>query len=479
MYLLLSALPVLAVIAGLLLGLRSLYAALLGVVLALAGCMLAFPLTAQAALQAATGWLPVLVEVLLIVGGGLLLSEVLRAAGAQKALAQWVMGRTGKGVGAVLLVVHGVTPFAESLTGFGIGITIGIPLLAHSGLPARKVAVIGLLGLCAVPWGSMGPGTLIAATMSGLSFDALGVASAWVSVIPMVVVGVAAAWLASDGGQRGTAMLQGALSGLLLAAAIGLANMLAGTSAAGALGALVMTVLWLWLGRRGVKGSAMAAPAPLNALGRRALAAYGLLLLGVLVAGVAVRAMQWTGVWHLLASPAVWLFVAVAWFAKGLPAGSSLQRVWQSWRQVAPVTGLFIVLGVVMAVSGMAAQLAHALAQGGSAYVFAAPFVGALGGFVTGSNTGANAMFAATQAEIAQALGVGVLSFMAVHNVSAALLLMASPGKVEMACQLVPVGAPGEVQAQRSWVQSTVLLITMAAVLLMAMLNVVLSMVLP
>ncbi len=478
MYLLLSALPVLAVIAGLLLGLRSLFAALLGVVLALAGCVLAFPLTAQAALQAVTGWTPVLVEVLLIVGGGLLLSEVLRAAGAQKALAQWVMGRTGEGVGAVLLVVHGVTPFAESLTGFGIGITIGIPLLAHSGLPARKIAVIGLLGLCAVPWGSMGPGTLIAATMSGLSFDALGVASAWISVVPMVVVGVAAAWLASDSGRRGAAMLQGALSGLLLAASIGLGNMLAGTSAAGALGALVMTVLWLWLGRRGA-GSSTQAAAPLNALGWRALAAYGLLLLGVLVAGVAVRAMQWSGAWHLLASPAVWLFVAAAWFAKGLPTTSSVQRVWHSWRQVAPVTGLFIVLGVVMAVSGMAAQLAHALAQGGSAYVFAAPFVGALGGFVTGSNTGANAMFAATQAEIAQALGVAVLPFMAVHNVSAALLLMASPGKVEMACQLVPGGAPGEAQAQRPWVQSTVLLITMAAVLLMAVLNVVLSMALP
>ncbi|MBB6577022.1 lactate permease [Comamonas odontotermitis] len=478
MYLLLSALPVLAVIAGLLLGLRSLFAALLGVVLALAGCVLAFPLTAQAALQAVTGWTPVLVEVLLIVGGGLLLSEVLRAAGAQKALAQWVMGRTGEGVGAVLLVVHGVTPFAESLTGFGIGITIGIPLLAHSGLPARKIAVIGLLGLCAVPWGSMGPGTLIAATMSGLSFDALGVASAWISVVPMVVVGVAAAWLASDSGRRGAAMLQGALSGLLLAASIGLGNMLAGTSAAGALGALVMTVLWLWLGRLGA-GSSIQAAAPLNALGWRALAAYGLLLLGVLVAGVAVRAMQWSGAWHLLASPAVWLFVAAAWFAKGLPATSSVQRVWHSWRQVAPVTGLFIVLGVVMAVSGMAAQLAHALAQGGSAYVFAAPFVGALGGFVTGSNTGANAMFAATQAEIAQALGVAVLPFMAVHNVSAALLLMASPGKVEMACQLVPGGAPGEAQAQRPWVQSTVLLITMAAVLLMAVLNVVLSMALP
>lgn len=478
MYLLLSASPVLAVIGGLLLGLRSLYAALLGVLLALAACLLAFPMTAPAALQAVAGWMPVLVEVLMIVGGGLLLSEVLRAAGAQKALAQWVMGRTGKGVGAVLLVVHGVTPFAESLTGFGIGITIGIPLLAHSGLPARKVALIGLLGLCAVPWGSMGPGTLIAATMSGLTFDALGVASAAVSVIPMVVVGVAAAWLASAPGQRGAAVLQGALSGLLLAAAIGVSNVLAGTSAAGALGALLMTVLWLWLGRRGAAASAAQAVAPLGPLGWRALAAYGLLLLGVLVAGAVVRALQGAGAWHLLASPAVWLFVAAAWFARGLPAGSSLQRVWQSWRQVAPVTGLFIVLGVVMAVSGMAAQLAHALAQGGSAYVFAAPFVGALGGFVTGSNTGANAMFAATQAEIAQALGVAVLPFMAVHNVSAALLLMASPGKVEMACQLVPGEVAGTAQAERAWVQARVLQITGLAVLLMAVLNVVLSAVL-
>ncbi|MEJ5128785.1 L-lactate permease [Comamonas sp. MYb21] len=474
MYLLLSASPVLAVIAGLLLGLRSLYAALIGVALALAGCVMAFPLSTPAALQALASWMPVLVEVLLIVGGGLLLSEVLRAAGAQKALAQCVMGRTGEGVGAVLLVVHGVTPFAESLTGFGIGITIGIPLLAHSGLPARKIALIGLLGLCAVPWGSMGPGTLVAATMAGLSFDALGVASAAVSVIPMVVVGVAAAWLASAPGRRAGAMLQGALSGLMLALAIGLSNAVLGTSAAGALGALLMTALWLWLGRRGAGACAGDATAPLGALGWRALAAYGLLLLGVLVAGAVLRALQAAGAWHLLASPALWLFVAAAWFARGLPAPSSLQRVWQSWRQVAPVTGLFIVLGVVMAVSGMAAQLAHALAQGGSAYVFAAPFVAALGGFLTGSNTGANAMFAATQAEIAQALGVAVLPFMAVHNVSAALLLMASPGKVEMACQLVP----GEAQAERAWVQAKVLLVTGLAVLLMAALNVLLSAVL-
>ncbi|WP_370679297.1 L-lactate permease [Comamonas sp. GB3 AK4-5] len=469
MYLLLSALPVVVVIVALVCGARSLYAALGGVLAAACGVALAFPLRLAQAGQAMDMWLPVLVEVVLIVGGGLLLSEVLRVAGAQKALAQWVLGQTGSGVGAVLLVVHGVTPFAESLTGFGIGITIGIPLLAHYGLPARKVAVIGLLGLCAVPWGSMGPGTLIAATMAGLPLDALGLASAWVSAIPFVLTGAVAAWLASAPGERGQAVLQGVGSGLLLTAAVALANAVVGTPPAGALGALTMIVLFLWLARRRNRGGPK--PAALPSLGWRALQAYGVLLGGVLLAGVVVRALQWTGMGHLLASPALWLFVAALWFARGRPGSEVGQRVLCSWGQVAPVTGLFIVLGVLMAVSGMAAQLAHALDQGGSLYVFAAPFVGALGGFVTGSNTGANAMFAAPQAEIAQALGVAVLPFMAVHNVSASLLLMASPGKIEMACHLAPEGA----LAQRRLVQRQVLLVDMAAVAVMAMLNVMLA----
>jgi len=475
MDLLLSALPVVVVIVALVCGVRSLYAAWCGVAAAGLGVALAFPLTGADARQALAVWLPVLAEVVLIVGGGLLLSEVLRAAGAQKALAQWVLGQTGQGVGAVLLVVHGVTPFAESVTGFGIGITIGIPLLAHCGLSARKVAVIGLLGLCAVPWGSMGPGTLIAATMAGLPLDDLGLASAWVSVIPFVVTGVVAAWLASAPGARGRAVLQGAASGLLLTGAVALANALVGTPPAGALGALTMVALFLWWARRRSRGQ----PQPvvlalLEPLGRRALQAYGVLLGGVLLAGVGVRALQWGGgthAGHLLASPALWLFVAALWFARGLPAREVRQRVARSWGQVAPVTGLFIVLGVLMAVSGMAAQLAHSLAQGGSLYVFAAPFVGALGGFVTGSNTGANAMFAAPQAEIAQALGVAVLPFMAVHNVSAALLLMASPGKIEMACHL----GPPEALAQRRRIQRQVLLVDLAAVGLMAVLNVLLA----
>lgn len=463
MYMFISALPVATVIAVLLAGWRSLHAAALGVAVALLVIAAAFAQPASTWLAAGMHWAPVLLEVLLIVAGGLLLSEVLRASGAQKALADWLLARAGSGTGAVLLVVHGITPFAESVTGFGVGVTIGIPLLAHFGLPPRKVVLIGLLGLCAVPWGSMGPGTLVAATMAGLPFKELGQASALVSVIPFVITGMAAAALASAPGRRWPALLQGLLSGLLLTAAVALMNTLAGTAPAGALGALLV-VGWHLLRLR--VSRADADKPPLSAPGRRALAAYALLLGGVLAAAALLRTLDLPATWHGLASPGLWLLVAAVFFTRGRPARPSLAKVWRSWLQVAPVTALFIVLGVLMAVSGMAAQLAQALARSGPLYLLAAPFVGALGGFVTGSNTGANAMFAATQAEIAHALGVPLLPFMAVHNVSASLLLMASPGKVEMAVQLLAQGA-----AQRRWVQQSVLMLALVAVALMGVLN--------
>ena len=117
--------------------------------------------------------------------------------------------------------------------------------------------------------------------------------------------------------------------------------------------------------------------------------------------------------------------------------------------------------------------MAQALAGAGMAYLVAAPFVGAVGGFVTGSNSGANAMFATTQAEIARSLGVDVLWFIAVHNVAAAFLLMASPGKIEMAVQL----SPAEASDHRRWIQMTVLGVAVVVVAMLAITNGVLQLI--
>ena len=205
----------------------------------------------------------------------------------------------------------------------------------------------------------------------------------------------------------------------------------------------------------------------LDEAGRRALWSYAILLSGVLLAGAIVRTAALSENWRYVASPALWLFIAAIWYSRGLPTREVSQRVWSSWTMVASVTGLFIGLGILMAASGMAAFLARTLAQAGPVYLAVAPLVGALGGFITGSNSGANAMFATTQAEIARSLGVDVLGFIAIHNVAAAFLLMGSPGKIEMAIQL----SSADASSHRRWIQMTVLLVSFLVVALLAAIN--------
>ena len=452
MHTFLSALPVLAVIVSLLAGISALRAAWLGLAATLLAVTISFPVPPEAIWPAILRWTPIVLEVLLIIGGGLWMSQVLQHSGAQAELARWIRDRAGPGIGTVLLIVHGITPFAESMTGFGIGITIGIPLLAHAGLAPRKVALLGLLGLSTVPWGSMGPGTLIGANMAGLGFYELGMGSALYSIIPFIVPGVVAAWLVAAPQERLRALLLGTGSSLLLSVVIGLSNWLFGTAPAGALGSSLITLLYLGLGGRG-RGE-------LTPAARRCLLTYALLLGGVLAATLCIRMLDLSPSWRYVGSPALWLFVATAWFTRGRLDALPGKNAWHSWQRVAPVTGLFILVGIVMAISGMATYLAHTLAEGGRVYLGIGPFVGAVSGFITGSTSGANAMLATTQAEIARALHVDVLAFLSIHNVAAAFLLMASPSKVELAVQLAPQGAQQELR----WVQVSVLAVGVVVV---------------
>lgn len=462
----LAASPVFSSVLALGLGIRALHAALLGVIAAILAAIIAFPIGAAEITAAVIRWVPLVAEVVLIIGGGLLMSEVLRHTGAQAALANWIKNRVGTGVGAVLLVVHGITPFAESVTGFGIGVTVGIPLLVFMGVPARLAALIGLLGLCAVPWGSMGPGTMIAAGLAGIRFDDLGVASAVFSLLPFTVTGVVAAWLVSTPQNRPRALALAVVSAVVLTAAIGLSNIAFGTAPAGALGSVVIICLHLLWSKRNTSTSE-----PLSPIGRRALHAYGVLLGGVLIVGTLVKLAQLAEYWRYLASPALWLFIAALWFSSGRPAAEPLARARKSWLQVAPVTVLFILMGIVMSVTGTAAFMARLLSEIGSGYLAIAPFVGAMGGFVTGSSSGSNAMFAATQAEISRSLGMDVLMFMAINNVAAAFATLASPGRIEMAIQLAGEDAAFE----RRWVQRMAIGVVVLVAGLLAVINVLLG----
>lgn len=431
----LAVLPLFLVIGALVARQSTLRAAVLGLVSAVLIAGTQFELTWRDSVAQSGQWLPLIVEVMLIIGGGIAFAEAGRRAGDQDTISGWLRRQLGSGVAPVLAVVHGVTPLAESLTGFGIGVAIAVPLLVGLGYPGRQAAPLALLGLCAVPWGSMGPGTLIAAQASGFTFHELGVTSALFSLPVFLGVGIAAALIAAKRGERLAGLGLAVASGLVLWGSIWAANLIFGTAPAGALGAAVTLALHLLFHR--LRGTRLTG----SRTELRAAAPYGLLLGGVLLASLILRG---AGVdettWRYLASPALWLAVATGFTLRGIrrQLSPTLRHAAGAWAHVGPATALFILLGAVMSISGMSGQLATALAGIGSLYLFLVPLIGGTGGFITGSNSGANAMFAGPQAQAAQALGASVLSVSAVQNVSASVLTLASPARIELAVRLCP-----------------------------------------
>ena len=188
---------------------------------------------------------------------------------------------------------------------------------------------------------------------------------------------------------------------------------------------------------------------------------------------------------EVISSPALWLLIAsgtVPIFqnlgknqTKELTATSLSQ-----WRPIATTTVLFLALGVILAASGMSEALASTGAQAGPIYPAIAPWIGALGGFLTGSNTGASAMFAASQAQAAKAIGYPVLTLVALHNVGASLAIMAAVPKVIMSIRLVEDAVRGSTNVQPdpiapAWVFARVIIVNIAVLAVLSGLSLFLN----
>lgn len=443
----LATLPILVTLGLLAAKVRALYAALAALGTAVLVTLTSFRRPFGELLDAELHMLPTIVELAAILFGGILLSELMSRTGTQQRLGDWIGGSSGTPARAVLLVLLGVTPFAESLTGFGIGVVVAIPLLRQLGLSAPKAAVVGLLGLVTVPWGSLAPGSLVAAELGGVDFQELGINSALLSA-PVFLITGAAALLISFGLRRALA----AVGELLLAAGtlwltVWAVDYYIGMPLAGVLGGIATIVVLLLVSR--VQGRTDAAGREPIA---RALAPYAFLVGGLLLSRVALELAGFReGWWTVLAGPAGWLLLTAALTPKLLGAdGAVLPPAARStllrWWQVTLTTVVFLALGTLLAASGMSRELADAGASLGSGYLLLSPWIGAVGGFLAGSNTGANAMFAASQSATAQLLGYPAGQLVAVQNVSAALASGGAVARVVLAAQLAE-NAPGPTAA--------------------------------
>ncbi|MEM7643275.1 MAG: L-lactate permease [Pseudomonadota bacterium] len=362
----------------------------------------------------------------------------------------------GDRVMQVLLIGWFFALFMEGAAGFGTPVALAAPLLVALGLNPVTALTTALIGHAAgVSFGAVGTPILPQIAATGLDGRALAVVPAllhgglaWVLMVAML------RGLGVGGHQRRAgALAAGAF--LLPFVAIALAF---GPELPTLGGALVGGgVFALWLHRR----TGGAAPRGLALALAPYLALIALVILTRLpgprdlLSGVV---LDWE-LWGMFQGSFAPLFHPGTLLALAFVAGAAIQRAsWAQMRgalndaavQLAPViVALLVMLGLarILVHGGLIDHLAEGATHAfGTAWPLAAPFVGALGTFVTGSATTSNILFTELQARVAAELGLAAPLILGAQTFGAAVGNILCPHNIIAGCATVGlVGREGEV----------------------------------
>ena len=329
------------------------------------------------------------------------------------------------GAGDMFTAAFLLGPFTESVTGFGVGSIFAIGVMQRAGATGALAAAMGLLSLCLVPWGGLGPGSALGAALAEvpatpmLARNAVQAAVFMLALLPLFWRWAAAAGHPVQPRARLTqAGWVAASGGLLVLWSRLLPWELAGMLATGPL--LVGRLL-------------SAAPPHGRAAWRRALVLampYAALAGAILLARLWASPPSWQPLPGLPALPLthvaalIWLVAAAILAVRRIPPWPSLRR---ARRPVLAILS-FVVLSRWLAAAGTPAVLAGGMeALLGPFARYGTPALALLSGFVGGSNVASNAMMMTLQAALGRLQGLPASLLPAVQNFVGAQASMYSP----------------------------------------------------
>ena len=353
-----------------------------------------------------------------------------------------------------------LAPFAEAVTGFGVGYIIALAALRRLGIGGLSALLLGLYSQSLVPWGALATGTTVGATLAGLTPNQLGLGSALLQV-PIHVLYLAFYWrLAREAGFAVSLpqKVDDAVWTALLLALLWLFNSYSDVEIAGAASTALLLALRFWRDERpdGERlRTALRANAPYVTL-TVALCATRLVppLRDFLRPLWAMRPFDNQPAFAPLYAPGFWLVaigLTVVWLARASVGRVLAETGRAAWRSCA-VTFLFVVMAEFYVGSGMAATIAQALqAAAGRSAVLSVPLFAAVGGFLTGGGSAANAMLMPMVTALARATSVDPAWIAAVQNSVCTNLTMLSPIRVSMGAAILALATPDSVLYRRAW----------------------------
>ncbi len=429
--------------------------------------------------------------VLYIIWGALVFFRVTEAAGSVEALATILRSRSPERPFQAILLAWGFASFLQSVGGFGVPVAVTAPLLMGLGFsPLESVLMPSLGHAWAVSFGSLGSSFFALMATTGIAGSHIAPWVAGALGVVCLMVGPMVLWIARDKqGLRASTFIRQTLPVMAMAMAMALVQLWAAnaelwniSAMLGALAGLTIGVGWTFLSNVPHPNtipsdeSLKQAPVP-----REALLPY-LLLLAIIFATRFIQPLHdllnlvqiqatvpqvatrhgWmvpagtTRSISLFGDPgALLIFTALLTFLlarqQGKLSSDSIKDLWRKILQSGRKSTLGILAMVAMATTmdntGMVQALSIAMSNiAGALFPLVTPFIGALGAFMTGSNTNANVLLSAFQRDVARALGYSVPVILASHNAGAAVGSVFAPAKVIVGCSTVGLsGEEGEV----------------------------------
>ena len=439
--------------------------------------------------------------VLYIIWMALFLYHVVKEAGAIEDISAGVARLTGDKLVQLLILAWIFASFLQGITGFGVPVAVVTPLLVGLGFnPLLSVVATGIAHSWAVTFGSAGSSFYTMMAVTGQPGDLLAPDSALLLGAMAWLCGLCVAHL--YGGWRGVtrsllfilvvgATMAGTQYALAIAGFWAIAAF--GAGFAGMVVAVPLARLPLY------RGEAIKEEAEDDTLRQRlpiSLAAYILLLIIVLAAGMIPFLDDWlnrivlnytfppvstTLGWQVaggsgrsvsifghagaLIGYASFLSFLIYRRAGRYQAGTGWQIVRQSIKKSRKSTFSIlslVAMALVMDNSGMVFAIADGLQRllPATLYPLAAPFIGTLGAFMTGSNTNSNVIFAPLQQQVADLLMLSVPAILAAQTTGGALGSMIAPAKIIVGASTVNIaGREGEV-LRMTWPYALLLLLT-------------------
>lgn len=410
-------------------------------------------------------------SVALVIIPGQIFNVLLQSSGTIKEIGARIATIKLSPVTMASVIVLGVAPMLESMTGFGVSLFFTVPVLVQL-FSLRKALILSLLSMNIMPWGTLALATLIGSQISGLPLERLAVMTSVTSFAVFPAIGFLIFMICRESGAKFysgySGLLCPLLSGIVLSCCLVFYNTHTTAELAGVCAGLTTTVVVLLfellrnlLRNEGglLSGFVRARPSLLNVF-----APY--LLLIALIGLSRITAVYETlqdffslqsgnVTLFVFTSPGVFIFLTVIFISifSGKYRRHSHAFYHGVKRSVYPVAGImmFVVFAQLHRASGIFKDIAaRIITLPLSEITFIAPLLGMVSGYTTASNVGGNALFMALQSETGGHFD-RQLVFAALQNSSAGHAVFMSLPIILLTLSIAKTGDHDHVHAHQTW----------------------------